>query len=280
MTSELPQLPLPDAEVLRRTFRADADDDATVAEVVFILDAQDAAPSVERLRRWGLDGLGDLMGKEVVDVGCGTGTMVRRLASAVGPKGRVTGIEPNPKLRDVALKRGAANVVDAMGNGLPLKDGSVDFVWCERVLQHTAAPEEILAEIFRVLRPGGTAVILDSDHATRVVSDVDESVEEAVRTTFVTAIANGRSARLIPRQLVDAGFEVGWDVGSAALVFPLDGSMMMPLMHGIGGIAIADGLLTDAQLQVGITDMVAAGHRGHAFTSVTMFGFHARKPVD
>ena len=40
------------------------------------------------------------------------------------------------------------------------------MIWCERVLQHLHDPQAAIDDFARVLRPGGRAVLLDSDHAT------------------------------------------------------------------------------------------------------------------
>src|SRR6478609_10297707 len=90
---------------LGTAFRPGTTDDEAVAAMVSVLDAQDAAPSIERLRAWAL-AAGDVRrGDTCVDVGSGTGTMTRRLARLAGPDARVLGIEPNAMPRRVAEQR-------------------------------------------------------------------------------------------------------------------------------------------------------------------------------
>ena len=77
--------------------------------MVTLLDRQDGAPPIRRLRDWGL-GLAEVQFDEtVVDVGSGTGTMLRELGTLVGPGGRAVGVEPNPRLRAVATERATAS---------------------------------------------------------------------------------------------------------------------------------------------------------------------------
>ena len=68
-------------------------------------------------------------------------------------------MEPNPKLRELAANRVAsvpgAGFVDGLAADLPVADGSVDLLWCERVLQHLADPQ---AAIMSSGRPAVTRV--------------------------------------------------------------------------------------------------------------------------
>src|SRR6478735_4648273 len=196
---------------LGTAFRPGTVGDAAVSTMVTVLDQQDAAPSIERLRAWALEAGGVRVGDVCVDVGSGTGTMTRRLARLVGRQ--VVGVEPNAELRRVAAARAASEGVDAtfvegLATGLPLPDASVDVVWCERVLQHVPDAQAALHEMARVMRPGGRALVLDSDHESRVDSDFDLATGRAMLEAFLAQLANPRAARHVPRQAMAAGLTV------------------------------------------------------------------------
>jgi ubiquinone/menaquinone biosynthesis C-methylase UbiE len=265
-------------------FRPDAQHDQTVAFMVMLLDLQDADRSIRRLRDWAI-GIAEVgRGDVVVDVGSGTGTVARELAGLVGPEGSVTGIEPNPVLRDLAQDRAGesgsgARFLDALATALPLPDASVDVLWCERVLQHLDDPQSAVNEFARVLRPGGRALLLDSDHATRITSDVDRDVEAALNRAFTDRVANPFVGRAIPRFAVSAGLEVDEDVGAAVLG---TGPAIMrdaPMVRHAGAQAIEDGTITAAQLDTALDRIRAAADAGWAFSAVTIFGFCARRPA-
>jgi ArsR family transcriptional regulator len=116
----------------------------------FVLD--ELGPGVSRLR--------------ILDVGCATGRLVERLAAAGATD--LAGSDLAPRIVDVARDRLAAQGVDAefqaadAESGLPWPAGSFDAVTLTGVLHHFMTPEAALAEIGRVLRPGGRLVLSDA----------------------------------------------------------------------------------------------------------------------
>ena len=267
---------------LGSAFRPGTIGDAAVARMVAVLDQQDAAPSIERLRAWAL-AAGDVRrGELCVDVGSGTGTMTRRLAGLAGPDGRAVGVEPNGMLREVAEARArevgsAAEFCQGLATEIPLPDESVDVLWCERVLQHVPDAGAAIAEFARVLRPGGRALLLDSDHESRVESDIDPAVSRAMTTAFMGQLANPAAARHVPRQAIEAGLSVDPDVGSSALVYPQEVLRDSHLTRLSAEQAVADGTITAEQAEAALAAQAEAARHGWAFWAVTVFGFVCRK---
>jgi ubiquinone/menaquinone biosynthesis C-methylase UbiE len=105
-------------------------------------------------------------GLEVLDVGCGPGTITADLARRVAP-GRVLGIERAAEVLEGA-ERGPENLEYAVGNiyRLDLADDSFDLVHAHQVLQHLVDPVAALREMRRVCRPGGLVAARDSDYST------------------------------------------------------------------------------------------------------------------
>jgi SAM-dependent methyltransferase len=90
----------------------------------------------------------------VIDLGCGTGDSVVQFRN-VNPDVRWVGvdIEASP---EVALRRRTdAEFVTFDGVKLPFEDASFDAVYCKQVLEHVRSPGPLLAEVARVVRPGG-----------------------------------------------------------------------------------------------------------------------------
>ena len=265
-----------------RMFQPEAETADELGFMVMLLDLQDAALPVGRLRDWALDLAQPQPGEVALDVGSGTGTMVRTLAARVAPAGRAIGLEPNPKLRALAASRAAAvpgaEFVDGLAADLPMADGSVDLLWCERVLQHVADAQAAVTEFARVLRPGGRAVLLDSDHGTRITAGIPEAVEAKLAGAFRSQVTNPRAARHIPEQAIRAGLTVEPDIGSSALIFSPQVLRESNLAPQNARLAVDSGLFTEAEADEAVDLVRTAAAAGYAYSAVTMFGFVLRKP--
>lgn len=103
-----------------------------------------------------------LTGNErVLDVGCGTGELGRRLLER-WPRLRATGIDISPNmLRRAAEKQAGAAFLAADAWRLPLAAESFDVVYCANAFHYFRLPGPALAEMRRVLRPTGRLVLVD-----------------------------------------------------------------------------------------------------------------------
>jgi len=97
-------------------------------------------------------------GSAVLDLGAGGGVKFRYdLKSKVAPDGQVVGADFDPRVCDnPLLHRG----VVLNGERLPFEDNTFDVVFCRYVLEHVADPAMFLAEVLRVLKPGGSFLFL------------------------------------------------------------------------------------------------------------------------
>jgi SAM-dependent methyltransferase len=122
-------------------------------------EVEDPAPFYGALARRAADELertyGPLAGQRLLDLGCGPGFYTAAL--------RELEAEVIPVDNDPAEMTGAgtppAGAVVADAGALPIEDSSMDGVFCSNMLEHTPTPERVLAEIERVLRPGGWGYI-------------------------------------------------------------------------------------------------------------------------
>jgi ubiquinone/menaquinone biosynthesis C-methylase UbiE len=106
----------------------------------------------------------DWSGRDVVDLGCGTGFHLPRFALTAAT---VTGVEPHPDLVALARRRTRALPTVAVHEGtaqaLPLPDASVDVVHARWAYFFGPGCEPGLAELDRVVRRGGVALVIDND---------------------------------------------------------------------------------------------------------------------
>jgi ubiquinone/menaquinone biosynthesis C-methylase UbiE len=105
----------------------------------------------------GLIPFGELAGKDVLEIGCGTGVHAKLLAEAGA---RLSAVDLTPTAIELTKRRLElagleADVREADAEHLPYEDASFDFVWSWGVIHHSEQTQQVIAEIARVLRPGG-----------------------------------------------------------------------------------------------------------------------------
>ncbi len=98
----------------------------------------------------------------VLDIGCGTGELLSRLAAKY-PSARLAGLDPVPEMLEVARGKVSAEVDLRVGwaNELPWPDNSFDLVVSCNMFHYITHPVDAVREMERVLRPGGRIVITD-----------------------------------------------------------------------------------------------------------------------
>lgn len=125
--------------------------------------------SEQPMRDIGLAMLSPKEGETVLEIGFGTGHCLVLLAEAVGPTGKVLGIDLSENMVSEAKRRVAKKQLDKrveISNGdaatLPYEDGSIDAIFSSFTLELFDTPElpDVLSEWKRVLRPGGRIVIV------------------------------------------------------------------------------------------------------------------------
>ncbi|THV13042.1 class I SAM-dependent methyltransferase [Nocardioides caeni] len=118
-------------------------------------------------RLWSaMESRADWTGATVLDLGCGTGFHLPLFAQRAG---RVVGVEPHQGLVGLARRRltargvGNAVVLPGTAQEIPLPDASVDVAHARWAYFFGRGCEPGLAELARVMRPGGTALVIDND---------------------------------------------------------------------------------------------------------------------
>jgi ubiquinone/menaquinone biosynthesis C-methylase UbiE len=192
-----------------------ADTDAAVEDAAADwLETQAGMPLLREVaqRTFELIGLGG--GESVLDVGCGTGVLLPRLADAVGPTGRVTGLDRSSGFLARAHRRlveagieDRVTLVRGDALALPFPNGSFDVVHVERVLMHLDDPDAAIRELARVARPGGRVVCAEV-YATGVEFDhPDRPAINLVCEQSIAQIRNPSFGIELRRRMLHAGIE-------------------------------------------------------------------------
>ena len=153
-------------------------------------------------------------GMRVLDLGCGPGSITLGLAEKVAP-GEVVGVDLQPlqvaQAQALSAARGITNVRFEVADvyRMPFPDGSFDAVFAHVVLMHLREPVRALAEIRRVLRPGGVVGVRDCDWGGRIHAPMTSLLEQWYALTVRIRQRNGGDpfmGRQHRRLLLDAGF--------------------------------------------------------------------------
>lgn len=152
-------------------------------------------------------------GHRVLDLACGAGFLSRRLADIAGPQGRVHGVDLSDDLLAVARRTVQPGSTTTFSRGnvyqLELPHGSFDFAYARLLFQHLEHPLRALAEVHRVLAPGGRLLVIDVDDALLVMDPEPPGLRPFMDMALRGQQRSGGDrlvGRKLPRYLKQAGF--------------------------------------------------------------------------
>lgn len=264
----------------------DVDAQPDPARMIEALESRGRMPSQVRLRRRFLRFVGPGRGAAVLEVGCGTGVVLRDLAALVGPRGRVIGVDPSRLLLRAAAgilrERGLDGRVRLKaGNGLrlPFAAGRFDATLAVTVLLHVPDPLTFVGEMVRVTRPAGVVGLQDQDFGTVAVTHPDRELTERIFTGVAERVyAEPWSGRRLPGLLRQAGLtdvRLLTDVYQDTTLEPFTKSFLERRAENAVRFGIADAATVQRWLD-GFTALVADG--SFVFT-MNFYGAAATKPT-
>lgn len=132
-------------------------------------DKMNAVISFNQHKKWRTDMMAKMNvqpGEQALDVCCGTGDWTVALAEAVGPSGKVIGLDFSQNMLDAGRPKlnqhPHASLVQGNAMALPYPDNSFDFVTIGFGLRNVPDYDQVLREMYRVLKPGGMAACLET----------------------------------------------------------------------------------------------------------------------
>jgi len=263
-------------------------DEATLRTVAEVLELRGRHPQQAAIRAAYLGALGDIAGQRVLDVGCGTGVVTRELARRVGPSGQVTGVDPSPVFVEVAERLRAEHALDNLtfavqdGRALPFADGAFDLTTAVTVLCHVPERADVLRELARVTRPGGTVLIVDGEYAANQVEHPDRALTTRIVDTWRASVVDDPylMRRIVP--LVEAaGLEPGAVNGHVHVeAGRVDEATSFIWQWALFAArqAIGAGAVDEAEAGRWIEQLGAMNRRAELFGSVTYVSVAARRP--
>jgi arsenite methyltransferase len=150
--------------------------------------------------------------EKVLDVGSGPGLLAYDMAASVGRDGRVCGIDISDDMLTMSRRRCVhqswAEFKKADATSLPYADHCFDAAVSTQVYEYVADIPTALAELYRVVRPGGRAVILDTDYDSLVIHTEHEARMSRMLTAWNQHFAHAGLPRTLSGQLRDASFTI------------------------------------------------------------------------
>jgi ubiquinone/menaquinone biosynthesis C-methylase UbiE len=186
-------------------------DAATQRRLAGVLETRGADEQQQRMREAFLAEIELPDGARVLDVGCGTGVLTRRLGGWPGV-GSVVGVD----LARVLLARARAlcdlrhvEFREGDATALPFEEAEFDAVVLDSTLSHVSDTARAVSEAGRVLRPGGLLAVFDGDYSTTTVALGDHDPLQVCVDAMVTGSVTYRFVvRRLPAMVRTQGFAV------------------------------------------------------------------------
>jgi len=219
-------------------------------------------------------------GMKLLDVGCGPGSITLGLAEIVAP-GQVVGIDIQSAQVEQAraAARGIASVRFEVADiyGLPFPDASFDAAFANGVVMHLREPVRALAELRRVLRPGGIAGVRDPDFGASLYAPTTPLLERWLALRVQVRQHNGGDpflSRHYRRLLLEAGFvraEAGASVDSAGSPEETHrhAAFLKAILQGLARTVVAEGWMDQATVDALAAEIDAWAQRPDAFYATT-----------
>jgi len=221
-------------------------------------------------------------GMHVLDVGSGPGHQVYEIAQVIGSDGHIEGVDSAEASVEIGRRRcaGLENSSFALGDAysLPYDDGTFDAAMSSQVFEYLDDVPKALAEMFRVLKPGGRILIHGTGWGALLWHSGDPERMSRIMSIWDGHLADPRMPETMATKLKDVGFagahaepivhiEIGYDPSSLSAV----------LSKFVGGYVVSQGV-PQAEADAWAEELPVMGSRGDYFFSANEYIFTAQKP--
>lgn len=179
-------------------------------EIYALMEAFNKSPGAVTRRARIIEALELEPGAHVLDVGSGPGHQAYEIAQALAPTGRVKGVDSAEHSADVARKRcaGLSNVEFVVGDAyeLPDHDGTFDATMSSQVFEYLEDVPRALAEMYRVLKPGGRLLIHGTAWSALIWHSKDHDRMTQILDVWDRHLADPNLPETLAKRIGEAGF--------------------------------------------------------------------------
>ena len=244
------------------------------------LEAMYTTPDVVAQRQESLRVLALRTGERVLDIGSGPGLLALEMGSTVGASGAVCGVDISEPMVAMAKARCASqpwiSFETADATRLPAPDATFDVAVSTQVYEYVGDVAKALAELRRVLRNGGRALIVDTDWDSVVWHSTDQGRMARVLTAWREHLVDPHLPRTLSTKLGQAGFSV-----KHQQVIPMFNAVHCAntFSGGLTGIieafVVGRNGVTREEAEAWAEDLQLLGQRGEYFFSLNRYLFLA-----
>lgn len=227
------------------------------------LDLVDSFPDMPEIHARSLKQMRLQPGSRGLDVGCGTGTAVRRIAEHVGPEGKACGVDISEMMLTEATARahGHGNIEFLRGEAysLPYENATFDAVRMERVLPYVPDRIRAIQEMMRVTRPGGRIVVTDVDIEGTAIYSKDRALTRKMTALVADTFPHPTAGRDLRSLMRAAGLK---DISVEFMAVPSPYEFCIQSTRGTLHAAVEAGRVSAHEVEEwyrGLEELEAAG---------------------
>jgi SAM-dependent methyltransferase len=262
-------------------------DASTVEGLIARLEFRGKDPTFIQMRDAYLAQLALPPNAHILELGCGTGVVLRALAQRRESTGRLVGVDQSPVL--IAAARGLA-AEEGVGQHMEFRVGDVhhldvaessfDAVIAHTLVSHVADPFLVMKEAARVVRPGGRVAIFDGDFASLTFAHPDPAFAKAMDEALGEAVfTHPRVIRHLPRLLQQIGLEI--TTTRADIYAEIGtGTFFVGFAETYAPLVQRAGLMTARQVEDWLLEQRRAVEQHTFFAACNFYAYLARRPRD
>lgn len=219
----------------------------------------------------------------VLDVGCGTGVVIRSFLQTAHPKSELCGADISQKILDQAKIQDVSGRIswtklDVASKDLPFEPEMFDVITMHTLLSHVSDPVAMLQMAARCLKPDGMVIVFDADHAGTVYSLPDFSLMMEINQKLATSIATQADiCRQLPRYLKDANLKMRGQPTTHVIAECCKGDYWLSSVRGFAHLIPVLGLLPPEQGEAWVAQMLQSHEDGTFFASGIFYTYIVTK---